>query len=402
MRIDTNTFEVIIAGAGPAGSSAAIHLASSGLSVLLVDQKKFPRAKLCGEFISPECWHHFSRLGVADKMIASGGSTLKQTVFYSRAGHSVRVPSEWIGGNAALGLSRAEMDNNLVNRARECGVTFVEEGRVADLIESNNVVRGVLVKSADSEHEYFAAVTIDATGRARALSRHLESFKAQRRYVRRRLVAFKAHLRNTKADQTTCEIYSYPGGYGGLNAVEGGVSNLCFIVSARDVRRYNSDPEGLIHHVVSKNRRAAYSLEGSEVVTPWLSVSIESFGKQTLVPTDGLLNIGDAAAFIDPFTGSGMLMALENGELAAEVICRNRQQLATQSFATLAADYRQYHAAYFETRLRVSKWLRRAAFVPQFAEAVIFFVGNDRVRKRLTRATRGTSFRAEDIHPIES
>ena len=48
-------YDVIIAGAGPAGSSAAIRLAAGGLNVLLVEQKKFPRPKLCGEFISPEC-----------------------------------------------------------------------------------------------------------------------------------------------------------------------------------------------------------------------------------------------------------------------------------------------------------------------------------------------------------
>ena len=59
------SFDVIIAGAGPAGSSAAIHLARQGVRVLLIEQKKFPRAKLCGEFISPECQKHFENLGVA-------------------------------------------------------------------------------------------------------------------------------------------------------------------------------------------------------------------------------------------------------------------------------------------------------------------------------------------------
>ena len=66
----SDNFDVIIAGAGPAGSSTAIHLARNDLRVLLVEQKKFPRPKLCGEFISPECQRHFQNLGVAESMLA--------------------------------------------------------------------------------------------------------------------------------------------------------------------------------------------------------------------------------------------------------------------------------------------------------------------------------------------
>ncbi len=118
-----NNFDVIIAGAGPAGSSAAIHLARGGLRVLLVEQKKFPRPKLCGEFISPECLHHFQRLGVADAMTCSAPSLLSETVFYSRRGHHVTIPSSWFGGPAALGLSRAVMDDVLLRRAQAAVLT---------------------------------------------------------------------------------------------------------------------------------------------------------------------------------------------------------------------------------------------------------------------------------------
>ena len=79
-----NTFDVAIAGAGPAGASAAIQLALTGARVLLIEEKKFPRAKLCGEFISPECLTHFKRLGVMDQMSAAGGAAVLETVFYSR------------------------------------------------------------------------------------------------------------------------------------------------------------------------------------------------------------------------------------------------------------------------------------------------------------------------------
>src|SRR5882762_10374432 len=119
-------YDIVIAGAGPAGTSAAIHLVRRGARVLLVEQKKFPRAKLCGEFISPECLRHFELLGVAERMLSAGGECLTQTVFYSRGGRSVNVPSSWFDNqHSALGLSRAEMDHKLLERARSVGVTVL-------------------------------------------------------------------------------------------------------------------------------------------------------------------------------------------------------------------------------------------------------------------------------------
>jgi flavin-dependent dehydrogenase len=101
----SSNYDVIIAGGGPAGASAAIHLAMAGARVLVAEQKKFPRSKLCGEFISPECALHFDRLDVKDQMFAAEPATLSETVFYSRSGSKVSVPSSWFGsGGVALGL----------------------------------------------------------------------------------------------------------------------------------------------------------------------------------------------------------------------------------------------------------------------------------------------------------
>ncbi|HEY0430784.1 MAG TPA: NAD(P)/FAD-dependent oxidoreductase [Pyrinomonadaceae bacterium] len=405
-----NTFDVAVAGAGPAGSSVAIELALSGARVLLLEEKKFPRPKLCGEFISPECLAHFKRLGVIEQMSASGGASVAETVFYSRRGKSVSVPSEWFkSGAVALGLSRSEMDLQLLERAKNVGVVVLEATHAASLLREGETVCGIRARSsdkagsdktgADKTTDYRALVTVDATGRTRALARQLDPPRANRRKNVKPLVAFKVHLQDARLAPGACEIYFYQRGYGGLSSVEGGVSNLCFIVGARDVRRFSSDPERVLREVVMKNPRAAATLADAKAATPWLSVSLESFGRRTVVPAAGLLAAGDAAAFIDPFTGSGMLMAMESGHLAAESIIRHLSHLRQgegfgDGFELLAADYRTEYSRRFESRLGVSGLLRRAAFVPHLDEAAIFLFGlSSQLRRKLARATRHSSSR---------
>jgi flavin-dependent dehydrogenase len=425
-------YDVIVVGGGPAGASASVHLAMRGARVALVERERFPRAKLCGEFISPECLAHFARLGVLGEMTAAGGARVGETVFYARSGRRVGVPSAWFGAReagdggagdgeaaGALGLSRAEMDQRLMLRAREAGVEVFEEAQVTGLLfaDGERRVCGVRVERRGVETELRAAITIDATGRTRSLARRVEGVTAtgngadgadgengnkarggtkERAVVaspakRMPLVAFKAHLENVGGGEGVCEIYFYQGGYGGLSRVENNLSNLCFIVTAEDVRARASDAERVMREVVMSNARAANTLRGARVRSVWLAVALESFGRRELVPRDGLLTAGDAASFIDPFTGSGMLMALESGELAAACIARALPNLrAGDGFASLATDYRARYRQRFAARLRVCSWLRRAAFAPRLAtEAGIAALGaSERMRRVLARATR--------------
>lgn len=387
MEHNTQNFDVIIAGGGPAGTSAAIRLASEGISVLLVEQKKFPRAKLCGEFISPECQRHFENLGVADAIKISVPAALTETVFYSSAGHQVTVPSSWFGGTAALGLSRAVMDHVLLQRARDCGVSVLEGTTISDPIIEGRDVRGVRLKTDGHDREYFAPLTIDATGRAHILTRKLHTSEPR---SKAKLIAFKVHLRNTRVAPNACEIYFYPEGYGGLSSIEGDVSNLCFIISAEQVKRLYSNPDLVMREMVMKNQRAAHTLEHAQPESEWLSASWERFGRQQPSPANGLLAIGDSAAFIDPFTGSGMLMAFESGELAAEVIVRHRDKLTNDQLpVSLCADYAAEYAQKFDSRLRICGWLRRLAFKPRLAGVGIAICGaSSRVGNRIARATR--------------
>jgi flavin-dependent dehydrogenase len=391
----SDIYDVVIAGGGPAGTSTAIHLALAGARVFLAEQKKFPRAKLCGEFISPECLEYFELLGVAPSMMQAGGAELTETVFYSRSGKCVNVPSAWFGkehARGALGLSRAEMDARLLARAREVGVEVQEETQAHALLLEERRVRGLRLKRRGQSFEARAHVVIDATGRKGVLARQIERNEAHRRAAKRGspLVAFKAHLENARGVADHCEIYFYKRGYGGLSRVENGLSNLCFIASARDVRACAGDAQRVMREVVMKNKRAAQTLENARARSSWLAVALEGFGRRRIVPAEGLLAVGDAASFIDPFTGSGMLMALESGEVVSRSVASHLVALRNgESFAGLERDYRVGYDRAFRARLRVCALMRRAAFVPRMAETLIFALSaSTRARRALALSTR--------------
>jgi flavin-dependent dehydrogenase len=118
-------------------------------------------------------------------------------------------------------------------------------------------------------------------------------------------------------------------------------------------------------------------LKNAAPVFDWLAVSVDGFGVKNLKSGGkSFFAVGDAAAFIDPFTGSGMLMALESAEILADCIvryCSIPEQIA--------ANYRISHRDKFQKRLRVCAFLRRAAFVPAFAGFAISALSVSRARK---------------------
>ena len=389
-KIQNPKSKIIVVGAGPAGASLAIRLAKSGFEVCLIEREKFPRHKLCGEFISPECLVHFADLGVLDEMLAVGGDRITETVFYAPNGRNVSVPSEWFGNSqGALSISRAEMDFRLLEKARELGVEILEETQVVGVLFENNQVCGVKVKSKNGEtSEITADLTIDATGRANILGKFIVKSKNKqiqnpKSKIQNRLVGFKAHLKNVNLEKGRCEIYFFRGGYGGLSFVEDNVANHCFLIKA-DIVKEIGQTHLLLEKVIFENKRAFETMKDAAPVFDWLAVSVDGFGIKNLNPAKNLFAIGDAAAFIDPFTGSGMLMALESAEILAQII-------ADTSFSSeIMAE--NYHLAYrkkFQRRLRICHLMRHAAFLPKVAKSVISALSLSRTaRELLARATR--------------
>ncbi len=421
-KIQNPKSKIVIVGAGPAGTSLAIRLAKQNFEVTLIEREKFPRHKLCGEFISPECLEHFRELGVLDEMLIRGGDRITETVFYSESGKSVAVPSKWFNGNlqGALGLSRAEMDLRLMEKAKSVGVEVLEQCSVNELLFENEKVCGVKFRNSQGEtKEIFSDLTVDATGRAKVLSKlaekkisnfkfeisdkkKIETYNYKYRSKNQRpktkdqkpktknkrpdLVGFKAHLKNVHLPKHRCEIYFFRGGYGGLNYVEDNIANHCFLIKANVVKEFKGDADKILNEVIFKNVRAKETLKNSEKLFDWLAVSVDGFGMKELNPSNNLFTVGDASVFIDPFTGSGMLMAFECAEILANVIVDNQD-----SKMEIPSEYKLLHKAKFQKRLRICSVMRRLSYTPNFAGLAISVLSlSKKSREILARSTRQT------------
>ncbi|HKX84949.1 MAG TPA: hypothetical protein VJL58_12060, partial [Pyrinomonadaceae bacterium] len=274
---------------------------------------------------------------------------------------------------------RAEMDLQLMLAAKRCGVEVTEDARVIAANIQDDKAKTIILRLDDgSKREIAADIFVDATGRAAALSRLTDNIPVSRK--RSGIVGFKAHLQNVVPEEGVCEIYFFDGGYGGLGHVEDGKANFCFLVKAGVAKQFAGQTDSLFEWILNQNRRAGERLRAAAPTHDWLAVAIDEFGRKRASTLSNLIAVGDAGAFIDPFTGSGILMALESSELLAASVSVN----GFEKTAYLAA-----HKRLFRRRLAVAAVLRRAAFMPKAASAAIRLASaSDRLRQTLARATR--------------
>jgi flavin-dependent dehydrogenase len=409
-------YDAIIIGGGPAGSSAAISLSLQGARVLVLEEKHMPRGKLCGEFITPECFPSLERLGVMQRMLAAGAEKVTRVSLVVAGGKSVQTQISKMSDDAtwAMSLSRARFDEILLDRARETGAVCLEGIAVKGSMLVDAVQRVEALSLSDGSRVSFEApLVIDASGR----NSRLMVTKRERIAGRRgsRLYALKAHLKGVEGIGEQLELYFFPQGYGGFTLIEEGLVNLCFIVGERALNDAEGDPAKVVQKTLMKNTLAAERMKGAEVVGKWYSAGPLTFGRRRL-ERGGVIAIGDASGMIDPFTGTGIQMALRTGEMAAEamfeamesfvpgktssgrfaafapVVTGNFRNPSTSFFDSVLASYRRRYEHEFDNRMKIASLLRAAAFSPPATSLVAGILAHaPRLTSLMLKATRSSN-----------
>ena len=371
------SYDVIIIGGGPAGCSAATRLASRGLRVVLLEKDRMPRQKLCGEFITPECFPTLDRLGLMDQLLASGAKRISRLSLVAGNGRHVEAPiSEVSHRPFALSLSRARFDHMLFEGAKRAGAMCLERYSVKRCVYRDGRVSGVEAMSLGNGNSvrFDAPIILDASGRNSRISLKASDRVGGRRGSRP--FALKAHLSGVEGITDQVELYFFHGGYGGLSLIEDGLANLCFITNEATIKRASGDPLSVVRQTIFGNSLARERLGGAKTVGKWVSGGPLLFGRTT--PVVDLIAIGDAGGMIDPFTGTGIQIALRSGELAAEAIVgslnsnsseRTPDDVARPSdlMAEVQLGYRRRYEREFGKRMKIAGLLRVPAFSPSVA-----------------------------------
>lgn len=308
--------EAIVVGGGPAGSTIATALADAGHHVLLLDKAAFPRHKACSEYINAGAVALLDEIGVLSDVQSAGAHRVEAMIVHAPGGDSFAVNIAGVEpGRFALGLSRYRFDHLLLERAKAAGVEVRERAHVRDLLQAYGKVTGVVATIGGQRVELRAPLVIGADGRNSVVARSL-GLATPLRWPRR--TGLIAHYRGASGLGQFGEMHVGDGFYAGLAPLEDGLTNVAVVAPEATVARRDGSIDDFFTNSLAALPLVAEKLANAERVGSIRGVgSMASRARRT--SGDGYLLVGDAASFLDPFTGEGIYEAIKAALLAAPV-----------------------------------------------------------------------------------
>ena len=321
-------WDVIVVGAGPAGSTAAALLATRGWRVLVLEKEKFPRYHV-GESLMPFCFFVLERLGVLERLKESAFPR-KYSVQFARPDGAVSQPFYFFehldhDASTTWQVTRADFDLMLLNNARARGAEVIEEIQVTQLVQANGAVSGVRTRARNSARaEFNAPVTIDASGRS-ALSITRNQWREPDPKLKKVAIwtYFRGAMRDPGLDEGATTIaYIENKGWFWYIPMSDDLVSVGLVADREYLYRKERDPERIFQSEIVSNAWIEEHLQSGRRVCRYY-VTGEYTYRSRFCAADGLVLAGDAFAFLDPVFSSGVYLALWSGEKVAECVHRS-------------------------------------------------------------------------------
>jgi geranylgeranyl reductase family protein len=319
--MDKEIYDLIIVGAGPAGSAAVLYAARQGLKTLLLDKESFPRDKICGDALSGKSVTVLRELDLLEEVQQLPGAHIQSIVFSSPNNASFRIDLTRTSlKNIPKGfvIRRKHFDAFLFEKAKKTGNRTIEGFSVTDILTENGQVCGVKGKTANGEEtEFRGKIILGADGYKSIVARKTGLYEHDPEHW---VVALRCYYKNVKDLTDQIELHYVDEvipGYFWIFPLENGYANIGIGMLHKYIKQKNIDLNtalmNTIHSPVFQKRFK--DAEPMEKPVGW-NLPVGSKRRKSYGP--GFMLLGDAAGLIDPFTGEGIGNALYSAKFAVE------------------------------------------------------------------------------------
>jgi geranylgeranyl reductase family protein len=349
-------YDVVVVGAGPGGSTAAVSLAQLGWKTLLLDKATFPRDKVCGDFISPRSLRVLKQIGCGPELEAANPNRLNSAQLYLNGNQITEGVIPKVGDlpNYGYTLPRYVFDEIIFRHAERNGVEILEGCDVKDItIEPEKVMLQAQVNGKKAQFQ--GRMVIGADGAHSIVARTLGMHKRDKKST---IVALRAYYDGVEGDTSQADLFfdeSYFPGYAWIFPLGDGRANvgLGMVMDVYQQYRINLRDrfmEWIEKDPIVRKRLGNARLDGRIVGWPLNTYRSAggNFGERALL-------IGDAANFVDPINGEGIHTALESARIAAHVA--NKALLADDLSAQFLSQYEDQWRDAFDLDLRTADFI---------------------------------------------
>ena len=371
-------FDAIVIGGGPGGSTAALMLARAGWRIVLVEKTRFPRRKVCGEYISATNLPLFQQLGVVEEFQRQAGPPVRFVGLFAGEisltapmPRPTENPGEW--GRA---LGRERLDTALIERASNAGAQVWQPWAATRLEKRGDLFHcEVTDKETRQTRALRSCAVIAAHG-------SWEPGTLPTQFIRRAarsadLFGFKAHLRDTSLADDLMSLLVFPGGYGGMVHTDDRRVSLSICIRRDRLERLRratpsaSAAEVVFSHVRRSCRGVREGLAAARLEGAWLSAGPIHPGIRAC-HSEGLFRVGNAAGEAHPIIAEGISMAMQSAWLLCDrLVAEGKNNLTGPALREIGKDYSIAWRKNFAARIRAAALFAQLAARPASARLLI-------------------------------